>query len=156
MSQIGTSANSGPFTAGRIISWGVFLVLAGIAVPTLRSGAAGAWMEHAFRSADSRAGHTAVGSDVSSLEDRVRAFTVQSRMRGIRAELKLWAQRHGTTPTGSLKDLVGKRSATDPWGRTILYLPPTSAGQGWLLSRGPNPKSDRDDIKMPLALNELR
>jgi hypothetical protein len=138
------------------MSWGVFLVLAGIAMPALRSGTAGAWMAHTFRSADSRAEHTTVGSDVTSLEDRVKAFTVQSRMRGIRAELKLWVQRHGTTPTGSLRELVGKRSATDPWGRTILYLAPSSAGGGWLLSRGPNPKSDKDDIKLPLALKELQ
>jgi len=77
-------------------------------------------------------------------------------MRGIRAELKMWTERHGTAPNGALADLVGTRTSTDAWGRRITYLAPTATSRGWLRSKGPDPNTRKDDVWLPLALSDLR
>jgi hypothetical protein len=157
MGYTGTPARKDGFlSTGRLMTWGALLVIAGIAAPSLRSGNAEHWMSGAFRSADSRAEQTPVGSGLTSVQNRVRTFTTRSRMRGLRAELKLWVERHGTVPTGSLPELVGTRSATDSWDRPMSYLAPTASTHGWLRSQGPNPKSSKDDIWLPLSLTDLR
>jgi hypothetical protein len=139
-----------------MVGWGIFLILAGIAAPVLRSGSASMWMTREVRAADAEAVKTPIASVIGSMEDRAKVFTTRSRMRGIRAELKLWTGRHGTTPSGPLTDIVGKRTATDAWDRTVQYLAPTDTSKGWLRSKGPNVKSDKDDVWLPLALTDLR
>nr|AIA15266.1 Unknown Function [uncultured bacterium] len=157
MSHTRTNAHKeGFFSTGRMFGWGIFLVFAGMAAPVMRSGTASAWMTDTFRSADARAVHTPAASVIIGVENRAKAFTTRSRMRGVRAELKLWTGRHGAPPTGSLTDVVGKRTATDAWGRRVQYLAPTDSSKGWLRSLGADAKSDKDDIWLPLALSDLR
>ena len=156
MSYTRTSHKEGFFSTGRMVGWGVFLIVAGIAAPVLRSGSASAWMTREARAADTEASKTPVASAFAAVENRAKTFTTRSRMRGIRAELKMWAGRHGTTPTGPLSDVVGKRTATDAWGRTVQYMAPTDTSKGWLRSKGPDVKSDKDDVWLPLAMTDLR
>lgn len=153
----GTSSHRQEFlSTGRLVTWGALLVVAGIAAPVLRTGQATSSISRAARAEGARAEKTPLGAGVAGVENRVKTFTTESRMRGIRAELKMWVQRNGTTPTGPLPRLVGERTAQDAWGRNIQYLAPTASSRGWLRSKGPDPKTDKDDIWLPLALNDLR
>lgn len=144
------------FNAGRLFTWGAALVIAGMALPSLRSGSALRLVSRERHSVDARARSLPLAAGVGSVEDRFKTFTTQSRMRAMRAELKMWTQRHGVTPTGALPDIVGANTATDAWGRTVQYLAPTGSSRGWLRSKGANPKTDKDDIWLPLALSDLR
>lgn len=149
-------ARQDALNAGRLVTWGVVLVVAGIAAPALRSGKMTKGVSHAVHSADTEAQKTPMAAGLASVETRIKVFTTRSRMRAMRAELKLWTQRHGTPPTGSLSDLVGKNTAKDAWGHTVQYLAPTDSARGWLRSSGPNPNTDKDDVWLPLALSDLR
>lgn len=146
-----TRPDRGLFATGRITTWCVLLILAGSALPLLRTGPGAEVKDRVIDAV------TAVreGRSLSSVSDTTKTVTTRARMRGIVAELTLWTSKFGLPRGDQLTEVVGKSTATDAWGRPILFSAPTSDVSGWLRSNGPDGKQSEDDIYHPISRQQL-
>lgn len=146
-----TRPDRGLFATGRIVTWCLILVLAGAAVPLLRTGPGAVLWEKAAGAVHA----VRTGESLPSVSDTTKTVTTRARMRGIVAELSLWTGKYGMPSGDELIEVVGPSNATDAWGRGIVFMPPTPRSSGWLRSNGPDGKQNEDDIYLPITYEQL-
>jgi hypothetical protein len=143
------SGDRGSIGTGRIVTLAILLVIAGIAAPRLR-----ALFVSTAPSGSTGTPRTFAG-ELSRVGDAARAITTRQRMKCIKTELKLWSATHGMPKASELAEAVGEDTATDGWGRRILFAPPTESEDGYLRSRGPNIKLGKDDVTVVVTWKDL-
>lgn len=143
------SGDRGSIGTGRIVTLAILLLVAGLAAPRLRG-----LLANMTSSRSNGSSRTFTG-ELSRAGDAARTITTRQRMKFIKAELKLWSAKHGISNATEVTDAVGEDTATDGWGRRILFVPPTESNDGWLRSRGPQAKVAKDDITVVVTWKDL-